>query len=410
MHMKLLTFSTLYPHAARPTHGIFVETRLRQLVASGQVESKVVAPVPWFPFRHAAFGDYAVHARAPAEELGHGIEVLHPRYPLIPKVGMTVTPVLLAQAVKPAIRRLLDRYDFDAIDAHYLYPDGVAAVILGKHFRKPVVLTARGTDVTLIPRYRLPRAMILWAARRASALITVSRSLKDGLTRLGVPPERVTVLRNGVDLDHFRPTDRATSRARLGLGNTTLLSVGHLIERKAHHLAIEALAQLPDANLIVIGDGPERGALGALAQREGVEHRVRFLPAMSQEALREYYGAADALILASSREGWANVLLESMACGTPVIASNVGGASELVTAPAAGVLFEERTAEGLAAAIGRLFSAYPDRGATRRHAEQFGWSSTTRGQIELFRAVTPPRTDFGPARQGDDRVRRPGAK
>jgi glycosyltransferase involved in cell wall biosynthesis len=397
--MKLLTFSTLYPHAGRPTHGIFVETRLRQLVASGQVESKVLAPVPWFPFRHPAFGEYALHARAPAGERRHGIEVVHPRYPLVPKLGMTLAPVLLAQAAKPAMRRLLERYDFDAIDAHYLYPDGVAAAMLGRQFGKPVVLTARGTDVTLIPRYRMPRAMILWAARSARALITVSRSLKDGLASLGVPPERITVLRNGVDLDLFRPGEREATRDRLGLRNTTLLSVGHLIERKAHHLAVRAAALLPDVDLIIVGDGPELGALRSLAQRAGVAHRVRFLPAMNQEELRQYYGAADALILASSREGWANVLLESMACGTPVIASNVGGAAELVTAPAAGVLFEQRTPEGLAEAVRRLFSAYPERAATRRHAEQFSWAATTRGQIELFRAVIAPREAGARVRQ-----------
>jgi len=389
--MRLLTFSTLYPHAGRPSHGVFVETRLRQLVASGEVESRVVAPVPWFPFRHGAFGDYARHALAPSAEHRHGIEVLHPRYPLVPKIGMTVAPFLLAQSVKPVIRNLLERYDFDAIDAHYLYPDGVAAAILGKHFGKPVVLTARGTDVTLIPRHRLPRAMILWAARSAAAVITVSRSLKEGLAGLGAPSERITVLRNGVDLDHFRPVEREATRARLGLRGTTLLSVGHLIERKAHHLAIGAVAALPGSELLIIGDGPELGALRALAQRAGVAQRVRFLRAMRQEELRRYYGAADALILASSREGWANVLLEAMACGTPVVASNVGGASELVTAPAAGVLFEQRTAQELAAAVKRLLSAYPDRGATRRHAEQFSWAATTCGQIEIFRAIALPR-------------------
>jgi len=382
--MKVLTFTTLYPNAARPAHGIFVETRLRQLLASGQVESKVLAPVPWFPLRHPAFGQYALYARTPAGEHRHGIEVLHPRYPLIPKIGMTLAPMLLAQAAKPALRSLLERFDFDAIDAHYLYPDGIAAAILGKQFRKPVVLTARGTDVTLIPQYRLPRAMILWAARSAAAIITVSRSLKDGLLQLGVPAERITVLRNGVDLDRFRPVDRKATRARLGLRKTTLLSVRHLIARKAHHLAVGAIGLFPDAELIIIGDGPELAALRGLAQRTGVAQRVRILPAMSQEELRQYYGAADALILASSREGWANVLLESMACGTPVIASKVGGATELVTANAAGVLFEERTAEGLAAAIRELFSAYPDRGATRRFAEQFGWDATTNGQLRLF--------------------------
>ena len=401
--MKVLTFSTLYPNAARPAHGIFVETRLRQLIATGQVESKALAPVPWFPLRHAAFGEYALHARAPSHEHRHGIEVMHPRYPLIPKIGMTLAPMLLAQAVKPAIRSLLERFEFDAIDAHYLYPDGVAAAILGKQFGKPVVLTARGTDVTLVPQHRLPRAMILWAARSAAAIITVSRSLKDGLAGLGVPPERITVLRNGVDLDRFRPIEREATRARLGLRKTTLLSVGHLIARKAHHLAVRAVGLLPDAELIIIGDGPELAALQALAQRTGVAHRVRLLPAMRQEELRQYYGAADALILASSREGWANVLLESMACGTPVIASNVGGAAELVTANAAGILFEERTAEGLAAAIRELFSAYPDRGATRRFAEQFGWDATTKGQLQLFSQVldaNPPPPAMQAARAG----------
>ena len=142
--MKILTFSTLYPNAARPIHGIFVETRLRQLLASGQIASKVVAPVPWFPSRHPWFGDYALHACAPREEWRNGIEVLHPRYLLVPKIGMTAAPFLLAQAVRPAIARLAARYAFDLIDAHYFYPDGVAAVMLGRRLERPVVITARG--------------------------------------------------------------------------------------------------------------------------------------------------------------------------------------------------------------------------------------------------------------------------
>src|SRR5688500_13810977 len=130
--MKILTFSTLYPHPARPIHGIFVETRLRQLVASGRITSKVIAPVPWFPFRHAWFGEYALHARAPREEERNGIEVLHPRYPLLPKIGMTMAPLLLAYAARPTIERLSQAYPFDLIDAHYLYPDGVAAALIGR--------------------------------------------------------------------------------------------------------------------------------------------------------------------------------------------------------------------------------------------------------------------------------------
>ncbi|HET7763742.1 MAG TPA: glycosyltransferase family 4 protein [Burkholderiales bacterium] len=385
--MKILTFSTLYPHAARPSHGIFVETRLRHLLASGKVESQVVAPVPWFPSDDARFGEYAIHARAPREEQRHGIQVLHPRYPLLPKIGMTISPFLLARAVRPLIERMLRSYPFDLIDAHYFYPDGVAAVMIGQRLGKPVVITARGTDVNLIPRYRLPRAMIRWAARRAAGMITVARALKDDLVGIGVPGERIEVLRNGVDLQLFRPIEREAARARLGFPRTTLLSVGLLITRKAHDLVIRALAALPGMDLVVVGDGPEREALAALARESRVGDRVRFVGSVPQEELRNYYGAADALVLASSREGWANVLLESMACGTPVVASRAGGSPEVVSAPEAGVLMAERTPEAVVEGVRRLFARRPDRAATRRYAEQFSWEETTRGQLRLFERV-----------------------
>jgi glycosyltransferase involved in cell wall biosynthesis len=385
--MRILTFSTLYPNAARPSHGIFVETRLRQLLASGLVESTVVAPVPWFPFRHPLFGEYALHARAPREEQRHGIQILHPRYLVLPKIGMTLAPLLLAHSVAPVIERVLAQNRYDVIDAHYFYPDGVAAVMLGRRFGKPVVITARGTDVNLIPRYRLPRQMILWAARHAAGLITVARALKDRLVALGVPAERIEVLRNGVDLQLFSPIDRESWRRRLGFARTTLLSVGNLVPVKGHDFAIRALRLLPDMNLVIIGDGPERAALGALAQELSVDDRVTFAPVMAQEHLRHYFGAADALVLASSREGWANVLLESMACGTPVIASKVGGTPEIVTAPEAGVIMAQRTPEALADAVRGLFARYPDRSATRRFAEGFGWDATTEGQLRLFSRI-----------------------
>jgi len=386
--MRILTFSTLYPHAARPNHGIFVETRLRHLLASGKVESKVVAPVPWFPSSNPRFGEYAVFAKAPRKERRHGIDVIHPRYLTVPKLGMSVAPFLLAAGVHSAVKNIIrNGYDFEIIDAHYFYPDGVAAILLGRHFGKPVVITARGTDVNLIPRYRLPRAMIRWAARHAAGIITVARALKDDLVGVGVSAGRIEVLRNGVDLQLFRPIEREAARRRLGISRTTLLSVGHLIPRKAHDLVIQGLRWLPQFDLIVIGDGPEREALGALARESGAGDRVRFVGSVAQEELRNYFGAADALVLASSREGWANVLLESMACGTPVVASNIGGTPEVVSAPEAGVLMAERTPEAVAEAVQRLFARYPDRGATRRYAEKFSWEETTRGQLRLFERV-----------------------
>ena len=386
--MNLLTFTTLYPDAVRARHGIFVETRLRHLVSTGEAKSVVVAPVPWFPFRHRRFGEYASLARVSHEEVRHGVRIMHPRYFLLPRIGMTSAPFFLALGAYSTIRRLLrEGYVFDAIDAHYFYPDGVAAILLGYWFEKPVVITARGTDINLIPRYRLPRAMIQWAAARASRVVTVCEALRSALIELGAAPEKVLTLRNGVDLKRFAPVDRAGSRARLGIKRTTLLSVGHLIERKGHHLVIEALAEMPDIDLIIVGDGEEDTSLRMLADRLGVSERVRFAGAIAQEELKEYYSAADVLVLASSREGWANVLLEAMACGTPVVATRTWGTPEVVTRPEAGILMDDRSPAAIIEGVRKLLDAYPDRHLVRRYAENFGWGPTTQGQLALFRDV-----------------------
>ncbi|UXH80926.1 glycosyltransferase family 4 protein [Roseateles amylovorans] len=392
--MKLLTFSTLYPSAVMPSHGIFVETRLRHLVASGQVQSRVVAPVPWFPFKGDRFGEYGKFAATPAREHRHGLEITHPRFLRLPKVGMSSAPYTLAWTFLREARRLQrEGGDFDLIDAHYFYPDGVAAVMVARALNKPVVITARGTDINLIPQYDFPRKLILQAAQRANAQITVCAALKDELVALGADASKVQVLRNGVDLTLFHPGGREEARQSLGLaaGRFTLASVGHLIERKGHELVIGALAELPEVDLLIAGAGPEEGALRRLAATLGVQARVRFLGAVPQARLREVYVGCDALVLASSREGWANVLLEAMACGTPVAASNVWGTPEVVATHDAGELMPARTATGVAEAVRRLRAAPRDRAATRRYAEQFSWDATTQGQLDLFHRVLAAR-------------------
>ncbi len=396
--LKLLTFSTLYPSAVMPSHGIFVETRLRHLVASGQAVSRVVAPVPWFPLRCDRFGEYGKFAATPAQEMRHGLDVVHPRFVRMPKVGMSSAPYTLAWTFLRAARRLQAQgYDFDLIDAHYFYPDGVAAAMVAKALNKPLVITARGTDINLIPAYAFPRKLILRAAAQADAMITVCEALRDELVALGAEPSKVTALRNGVDLTLFHPSGREAARAALQLSadgegrRFTLASVGHLIERKGHDLVIGALAELPDVDLLIAGAGPEEGALRRLAASLGVAERVRFLGAVPQARLREVYAGVDALVLASSREGWANVLLEAMACGTPVAASNVWGTPEVVASPEAGELMPERTAAGVAEAVRRLRAAPRDRGATRRYAERFSWDATTQGQLDLFHRILAAR-------------------
>jgi len=388
--IRTLLFSTLYPSSTRPGHGIFVETRLRELLKSGEVETRVVAPVPWFFSTNEKFGEYARMAATPRRETRNAIDVVHPRYFLPPKVGMNIAPFTLALGAIPAIRRLQrEGFDFDLIDAHYYYPDGVAASLLATYFGKPFVITARGTDLNLIPQYSLPRRFILDAARKASASISVCRALSNELASLGADPNKLNVLRNGVDLERFYPIPQREARASLGFDQKpVLLTVGHLVERKGHHLAIGMLPLLPGHQLVIAGDGPERKALEDLAQRLNVAKRVRFAGSIPQTALKQYYSAADILVLASSREGWANVLLESMACGTPVVATNIWGTPEVVATPVAGRLADHRTSASLATAVQSLMACYPERQQVRAYAEKFSWEETTRGQVDLFRKIT----------------------
>jgi glycosyltransferase involved in cell wall biosynthesis len=386
--LRLLTFSTLYPNDKQPNHGIFVENRLRHLVANGRVSCTVVAPVPWFPSESPRFGTWALFAGVRHIERRHGLTVWHPRYPVIPKLGMSIAPYLLYRGVLPTIRRILDTGErIDAIDAHYMYPDGVAAAWLGQRFGIPTVVTSRGTDVNLIPRHAIPRRLIRGTIADAAALIAVSAAIKSALVDLGAPSKKVTVLRNGVDTALFRPMERSAARAALGLTRLTLLSVGLLIERKGHHRIIEAMTQLPDFELLIVGEGPERDRLAAQIDRLGLTARVRLLGSRPHAELPALYSAADALVLASSREGWPNVLLEAMACGTPVIASNIWGNPEVVGDAEAGVLMEQNTPDGVAAATRRLFANLPVRSLTRAYAERFSWDDTTAGQVAVFSKV-----------------------
>ena len=387
--MNILSITTLYPNSEYPTFGVFVENRLRKLAERPGVQLRVVAPVPWFPFRHSVFGHYGRLARVPAEEERHGIRITHPRYIQLPKVGTHLSPRFLYLSLRRHLKEvILPEGDIDLIDAHVYYPEGVAAARLAETLKKPVVVTARGTDLNLYPkRYPLVGRMIKAAAERVDASITVCAALKDALVELGADESDVHVMRNGVDLDLFRPIDRDAARRRWCLSRRALLSVGHLIERKGHDLVIRALEHLPDVDLIIAGEGPEKSRLQRLAAELGLAERVQFAGVVAHDELAGLYSAADTLILASSREGWPNVLLESLACGTPVIATANWGTPEIVSAPEAGLLVNERSPEAIADAVRCLWHAAPDRAETRKFAEGFSWDATTEAQLNLFSSL-----------------------
>jgi teichuronic acid biosynthesis glycosyltransferase TuaC len=386
--LRILTFTSLFPSDARPRHGIFVENRLAHLVRDCAVEARVIAPVPWFPFRAAVFGAYAHFAATPRRAIrGNGLQVAYPRYVMVPKIGVGVQPDSMALAARWIATRWIDAgWVPDLIDAHYLYPDGVAADLLARHLRLPFVMTARGTDVNILAHMPRPGRRIAEAAARAASVITVSRSLKEQLIGIGVDAAKITVLRNGVDLDVFGMSDRAQSRAELGMqvDGQLVACVGNLVPEKGQALAIEALQHAPELRVAIVGDGPLRAQLAQLAERLGVADRVDFKTAMPQKDLHRLYSAADVLLLTSSREGWPNVVLEAMACGTPVVGFDVGAAAEMVTSDSVGRLLVGGDPAELAAVVRQVIDARLDRHLIRAHAATFDWKSVSHAQWDLF--------------------------
>lgn len=387
--LKIATLSSLYPSKSQPGKGVFIENRTAHLQKSADVEVRVIAPVPWFPFSSRRFGAYANYARAPANDLRNGMSVDYPRYLVVPKLGMSLAPLLMAIGILGTFRELIrNGHDFDIIDAYYFYPDGVAAALVGKWMNKPVVINALGTDVNVIPRYRVPRALIIWASNYASAITTVSRALRQELLNLGISGEKIHVNLHGVDHAQFTPPttplpqgDRPQRKAR------TLLCVGNLLEAKGQHLAIESLLHLKDFRLVLVGEGEYEDKLRQQVSNLQLEDRVQFAGHVDHAKLVSYYSTSDALIIPSLREGIPNVILESLACGTPVIATNVGGIPEIINSGVAGILLDDRTPMAIANAVHQLFENYPSIHDVVEFSRQFTWAKTSATQIKIFKAV-----------------------
>ena len=389
--MQILTFSSLYPNNVDPSHGIFVERRLRELTSRTDIRSTVISPVPWFPFQAKIFGDYAAMAAIPKSDRRYGIDILYPRFPLIPRIGMNTAAKFMSMACKRSVRGCLRERGVQLIDAHYFYPDGVAASLLARELDLPYCITARGSDINLIAKYAAPRRQMLQAAHGASALVTVSEALAEAMQGMGMPSEKIHVLRNGVDLDFFSPGRGRQQGSHASSSCPTFLSIGALKKAKGHDIAIRFVSQLAEARLVIIGRGPEEATLRHLADQLGVGRRVVFTGTLDPEALRQWYRDADAVILMSEREGMPNVILESLACGTPVLATSVGGVPEILTDSSCGQMVSDRNADALSDAWQDLSLRGIDSEKIQRFASRLSWKDTIDKLHDLMKSVSSQR-------------------
>lgn len=369
---RALVFTTVFPNAAQPLHGLFVAERVTHVAKLADV--RVVAPVPWYPW---------IRRRVSQSARLADLQVTHPTFFYIPRVLKALDGLCLFVSSISAVRRLRRDFDFDLIDAHFAYPDGFAAVLLGFLFRCPVCVTLRGT---IIPLSADPvrRALCNWTIRRAARVIAVADTLAERARQGGVPDERLAVIENGVDIARFHPEPQDRARRALGLHaeGRLIVSVGHLSKRKGFHRLLQILPSLlgnvSDLCLAIVG-GP--GAepcngeeLRDLARQLAIEDRVIFAGAEPPDRVALWLNASDALVFASEFEGCPNVVLEALACGRPVVATKVGHVEHIVP-PFAGLLVSSGDDEALARAIGEVLSCEWDSQGIRAYIAPHTWSA-----------------------------------
>ena len=422
--MKVLTFTRLWPNACQPNHGIFVEERMRRVAAVPGTSLRVVAPVEWFPriplparleaqgvMRLGALARYRTLARVPRVEMQHGIPVLHPRYAMIPGLGMMAQARSLHATTFPLLRRMHAEEPMDLLDAHFLHPDGWAAVETAKRLGVPVVLSARGSDANSTPEAPGMAEVVARTLASATMLIAVSRGLAARMIALGADPSKVVVVPNGIDAAAFSPRsakgDEIRARAGVAPGEAFVLNVGRLERVKGQDLLIDALARAnarPGTvriKVAVVGDGSAKADLMARAAAAGVANRIVFVGQVPHAELADWYSAADLFCLPSRNEGHPNALVESIACGTPVVATAVGAADDVVT-PRCGRLVPSENVAALCDAI--LEELAVDRVASVVRAEVTGrsWERVAADVHAVYaealaRSTTPQfRPDFAP--------------
>jgi teichuronic acid biosynthesis glycosyltransferase TuaC len=395
--MKVLTISTLYPTRPRPHFGVFVKNRMVE-VAKLVDELVVISPQPWFPLVHRFIEEYRHRDEVPSEDVVDGVRVLYPRFVSVPRYLKPLDPFSIALSLAVTLVLHPELRKADLFDIHCAYPDGLAGALVARLLGKPSTVTLRGHDINDVPQlYPVRRQEVKAALALVDRVFSVAKALADGAIELGTPADKCVVLSNGVDAKRFYPLDRKECRRRLGIPEEgrMVLGVGFLIKRKGYDLITRAVGELRRKGMTDLfaayvggpGDEPAgKDEIDALIERYDLHGHVLLPGRADHEELLYWYNAADVFCLASEKEGWANVILEALACGTPVVGTNVWGTPEVIRTPDVGILVE-RTAEAIEAGLAEALEKEWDRDRIVAYAREHSWEATARRVVEQFEHV-----------------------
>lgn len=387
--MKVASISHLFPNSVYPTNGVFVKERLKHVAAI--IDLSVVAPVPAFPFIGLT-AKYAGIGRIPPEEIIEGLLVYHPRYFMIPKYFKYFDARFYAASLSSFMEKLLRADDYDLLDFHWVYPDGIGGLDWARTLHKKTVATVRGNEAIFYFNHGPLRKIVQKRLAEFDHVIAVSNDLRDKIVReYGVPFARSSVIQNGVDTAKFHPGDRRQAVAACGLDGSRrhVVTVCRLSREKGLEYLIRAFAGLRrnDTELTIVGDGPLGPSLKALCRELRVAETVHFHPPMEHTAIRSWYNAADLFCLSSLWEGCPNVIIEALACGTPVVATRVGGIPDLVPADGYGLLVPPGDVPSLTAALDRGLERAWDRRGIAAFGAANSWENVADRVIKVYERV-----------------------
>ncbi|MFH2138132.1 MAG: glycosyltransferase family 4 protein [Candidatus Omnitrophota bacterium] len=391
---NVIIITHVFPNHLEPTGGLFNKYQIEE--AGKFCCIKVIAPLPWFP-GISVLGkraEFSYAGRVQRKEMIGNIPVYHPLYFAIPKIGRFLHGFFYFFSIILLCQRLHKENSIEAIVSMYGYPDAFAGSLVALFLRKPHIIKLLGSDVNIISRKFLRGKFIRFALRRADEIIVMSDDMKEKVVELGVNSSKLTTLYNGVDKTIFKPISQDSARRKLGIEgeDMVVLFVGNFKRIKGIDFLLEAAKKLkadfPKLKFFLVGQGPLEYSYKNFVKKNRLDKTVKFLGVKTPEEIAMLMNGADILCLPSLNEGLPNVVLESISCGTPVIASNVGGIAEVICSDESGFLIKPGNTDSLVNALKRGLTKEWDRKEIFKRSSDFSWVRNAEGLYEIIKKTS----------------------